>query len=77
VHDALIKNFRDELYDHAALAERWEFTENAKSATFRLLSRVEVPQWGPGHPRMRTPEGIQTARNNSWIRCRSGRPRIA
>jgi peptide/nickel transport system substrate-binding protein len=36
VHDALIKNFRDELYDHPALAERYEFAEDAKSATFWL-----------------------------------------
>jgi ABC-type transport system substrate-binding protein len=34
--DALIKNFRDELYDHLALAEHFEFAEDAKSATFRL-----------------------------------------
>ena len=36
VHDALIKNFRDELYDHPALADRYEFAEDAKSATFSL-----------------------------------------
>ena len=36
VHDGLIKNFRDELYDHPALADRYEFAEDAKSATFSL-----------------------------------------
>ena len=36
LHDGLIKNFRDELYDHPALADRYEFAEDAKSATFSL-----------------------------------------
>src|SRR3954454_14305609 len=36
VHDALIKNFRDRKYDHLALAEHFEFPEDAQSATFRL-----------------------------------------
>jgi peptide/nickel transport system substrate-binding protein len=36
VHDGLIKNFRDELYDHPAIADRYEFAEDAKSATFSL-----------------------------------------
>src|SRR6516225_3113438 len=36
VQDALIKNFYDKLYDHLALAERYEFAEDAKSATFWL-----------------------------------------
>jgi ABC-type transport system substrate-binding protein len=35
-HDGLIKNFRDELYDHPALAERFDFAEDAKTATFWL-----------------------------------------
>src|SRR3954470_18234559 len=34
LHDGLIKNFRDELYDHLALAERFDFAEDAKTATF-------------------------------------------
>jgi peptide/nickel transport system substrate-binding protein len=34
LHDSLIKNFREERYDHPALAERFEFAEDAKSATF-------------------------------------------
>jgi peptide/nickel transport system substrate-binding protein len=36
LHDGLIKNFRDDLYDHPALADRYEFAEDAKSATFFL-----------------------------------------
>lgn len=36
LHDAMIKNFRDVRYDHPALAERYEFAEDAKSATFWL-----------------------------------------
>src|SRR6266496_956700 len=36
LHDALIKNFREKLFDHPALAERFEFAEDAKSATFWL-----------------------------------------
>src|SRR5215471_16485784 len=36
LHDGLIKNFRDELYDHLALAERFDFAEDARSATFWL-----------------------------------------
>src|ERR1700704_4229614 len=34
--DALIKNFRDQKYDHLALAEKFDFAEDGKSATFRL-----------------------------------------
>src|SRR5499427_2157416 len=41
VHDALIKNFRDRLYDHLALAEQFEFAEDARSATFRLRSGIK------------------------------------
>src|SRR6187200_1145515 len=36
LHDALIKNYKDKLYDHLALAEHFEFAEDARSATFRL-----------------------------------------
>jgi ABC-type transport system substrate-binding protein len=36
VHDALIKNYKKELYNHLALAEHFEFPEDASSATFRL-----------------------------------------
>ncbi len=36
LQDALIKNFRETRYDHPALAEGYDFAEDAKSATFRL-----------------------------------------
>jgi len=40
-HDALIKNFRETKYDHPALAEKFEFGEDAKSATMRLRSGLK------------------------------------
>ena len=40
VQDALIKNYRDRLYDHLALADHFEFSEDAKSATFRLRENI-------------------------------------
>jgi len=40
VDDALIKNFREKKYDHLALADRFDFAEDAKSATFRLRDNV-------------------------------------
>lgn len=36
LHDGLIKNYRDTLFDHPALAEKFEFSEDSKSATFVL-----------------------------------------
>src|SRR5215813_1076487 len=39
--DALIKNFRQKRYDHLALAEKFEFAEDAKSATFQLRAGVK------------------------------------
>ena len=56
LHDGLIKNFRDELYDHLALADRFEFAEDAKSATFWLREGIQVPRWLAGHAR-RTSSG--------------------
>jgi peptide/nickel transport system substrate-binding protein len=50
LHDALIKNFRDELYDHLALAERYEFGEDAKSATFRLRPGLKFHNGAPVTP---------------------------
>jgi len=41
LHDALIKNFREVRYDHPALADRFEFAEDAKSATFRLRPGIK------------------------------------
>ena len=36
LHDSLIKNFREVRYNHPALAEKFEFAEDAKTATFTL-----------------------------------------
>jgi hypothetical protein len=47
--DALIKNFRDELYDHLTLAERYEFAEDAKSATPRRWQSQRSDE-GAGYP---------------------------
>src|ERR1700746_777422 len=41
LQDALIKNFREVHYDHPALAEGFDFAEDAKSATFRLRSGIK------------------------------------
>ena len=50
LHDGLIKNFRDELYDHPALAERFEFAEDAKSATFWLRAGTKFHDGTPVTP---------------------------
>src|ERR671921_524556 len=41
LHDGLIKNFREQKYDHLALADQFEFPEDAKSATFRLRAGLK------------------------------------
>src|SRR5260370_33105628 len=50
LHDALIKNFRSEFYDHPALAERYEFAEDARSATFWLRPGVKFHNGSPVTP---------------------------
>src|ERR1700741_1997487 len=60
VQDALIKNFRDELYDHLALSERYEFAEDAKSATFRLRPGLKFHNGAPV-----TPEDVKWSYDNS------------
>ena len=50
LHDALIKNFRDELYDHLGLAERYEFAEDARSTTFWLRPGVKFHNCAPVTP---------------------------
>jgi peptide/nickel transport system substrate-binding protein len=49
-HDALIKNFREQLYDHLALAEHYEFAEDEKSATFRLRPGLKFHNSAPITP---------------------------
>src|SRR5215471_1336181 len=50
VHDALIKNFRSELYEHPALADRFDFAEDAKSATFHLRPNLKFHDGTPVTP---------------------------
>jgi ABC-type transport system substrate-binding protein len=50
LHDSLIKNFREVRYDHPALAEKYEFAEDAKSATFRLRAGTKFHDGTPVTP---------------------------
>jgi len=50
LQDGLIKNFREKLYDHLALAEHFEFAEDAKSATFRLRPGLKFHNGMPVTP---------------------------
>jgi peptide/nickel transport system substrate-binding protein len=50
LHDGLIKNFRDVRYDHPALAERFEFAEDARSATFMLRAGTKFHDGTPVTP---------------------------
>ena len=47
LHDGLIKNFRDARYDHPALAESFDFAEDAKSATFKLRAGTKFHDGSP------------------------------
>jgi peptide/nickel transport system substrate-binding protein len=47
IHDGLIKNLFDKKYDHLALAEHFEFPEDAKSATFRLRAGLKFHDGSP------------------------------
>jgi peptide/nickel transport system substrate-binding protein len=59
VHDALIKNHKDKLYDHLALAEEFEFPEDAGSATFRLRPDIYFHDGSPV-----TPEDVKWSYEN-------------
>ncbi len=50
IHDALIKNQGTELYDHPALAERFEFAQDATSATFWLRKGIKFHNGEPVTP---------------------------
>src|SRR5215213_8479116 len=41
LHDGLIKNFREQKYGHLALADKFDFPEDATSATFRLREGIK------------------------------------
>src|SRR5260370_4922228 len=49
-HDALIKNFRDQKYEHLALAESFDFAEDAKSATVQLRAGLKFHDGSPITP---------------------------
>jgi peptide/nickel transport system substrate-binding protein len=50
IHDALIKNLGTTLYDHPALAERYEFAPDAQSATFWLRPGTKFHDGAPVTP---------------------------
>jgi peptide/nickel transport system substrate-binding protein len=50
VQDALIKNYKTQLYDHLALADHFEFAEDARSAVFRLRDSVKFHDGSPVTP---------------------------
>jgi peptide/nickel transport system substrate-binding protein len=49
-HDALIKTFREVTYDHPALAGKFQFGEDAKSATVRLRPGIKFHDGTPVTP---------------------------
>src|SRR5262245_40669844 len=50
LHDALIKNSGNALYDHPSLAERYEFAKDGRSATFWLREGVKFHNGEPVTP---------------------------
>ncbi len=66
LHDALVKNYKKELYDHLALADDFEFPEDARSATFRLRPDLYFHDGSPV-----TPEDVKWSYENyrgAWAR---------
>jgi ABC-type transport system substrate-binding protein len=59
LHDALIKNYKKELYNHLALAEHFDFPEDARSATFRLRPDLYFHDGSPV-----TPEDVKWSYEN-------------
>lgn len=59
LHDGLIKNSGTTLYDHPALAERYEFAQDAKSATFWLRPGIKFHNGEPV-----TPEDVKFSYEN-------------
>ncbi len=50
LHDALVKNFRQQKWDHLALAAKFDFAEDAKSATFQLRPGLKFHDGTPITP---------------------------
>ena len=50
VQDALIKNYKTQTYDHLALADRFDFAEDALRATFELRPGIHFHDGSPVTP---------------------------
>src|SRR6202049_2565812 len=50
LHDALIKHFREEHYQRPAVAEKFEFAEDSRGATFRLRAGSKFHDGAPVTP---------------------------
>jgi peptide/nickel transport system substrate-binding protein len=59
LHDGLIKNYKKELYNHLALADTFDFAEDALSATFRLRENLHFHDGTPV-----TPDDVQWSYEN-------------
>ena len=59
LHDGLIKNRGEKLYDYLALAERFDFAEDARSATFQLRQGIKFHNGAPV-----TPEDVKWSYEN-------------
>src|SRR5512142_1623801 len=50
LHDGLVKNFREQKWDHLALVDKLDFAEDAKSATFQLRPGIKFHDGTPVTP---------------------------